>query len=780
VDSSGNVVVTGYFHGHIDMDWVANPGQHFLDTSNAPNDNGSGYVVKLDPSGNFVWEAQAAGESGTTAFAIAVDSDDNVYTLGNFGNHTWFNDRTANNGNPPNANSLSLYDSSNRDVLYVWKLTADGLNARVTQLEQSANTLAIFGLGIAVDSADSVYVAGAFSGTGFDFDIGVSQPGDTIDSAGGHDVFVDKLDSSGHYQWVRRAGDVGDDWGTGIALDDAGNPYVTGYITADALFGNILLTPASPDGNSFIAQLDPAGNFLCAHASADLAPAGDRAAAIAVDGDGYVDVVGTFTGAMQFGDLPQLTSAGGDDAFVIKTKLECSPVVPSVIDGHILKLLGDNRPNKIQVIDDRHWGILVYLDDDAPRAYTGPITRIEADTRGGDDQVLVSLGGPDTIGDPDFLVPDVLVDLGAGNDAASIQIDNPDFIGNPDLLVAVDAGGGYDTVDIQIGNPDFIDSPDLIGNPELRVAVDAGAGNDLVRIDFAGSVSTMTTVDLGKGDDVFASAFKCFTPSNPHAMAVMGGTGQNRITVEQICPPAIGYSPGDPLSAPDTLTIDGSLGTNVVEVKYDFDLMATPPDGTTPAFTMPLLTSIRGGDHGDDIRVSYGITFGGSEGPPDVILAAPITLDIDGAGGTDNIVVDVAHQPGPLGERIPATFIFATPVAFDIRGGAGNDTMSVNVGPGDPTALAGPAPINRGTFRLRLDGEDGNDTALVALTFNGQSTGSVDAQVLGGRGNDDLTLGIGGVGGFPVFFPVFATIDGGDGIDTAHHTANVRVVNCER
>src|SRR5262249_35135566 len=59
-NASGNVVasvvVTGYFFGHVDMDPVAHPGLHVLDTSGLENDNGSAYVVKLDAAGNFLWE----------------------------------------------------------------------------------------------------------------------------------------------------------------------------------------------------------------------------------------------------------------------------------------------------------------------------------------------------------------------------------------------------------------------------------------------------------------------------------------------------------------------------------------------------------------------------------------------------------------------------------------------------------------------------------------------------------------------------------------------------
>jgi hypothetical protein len=67
VDPAGNVVVTGSFLGHIDLDPVAHPGQHFLDT---PNGIGESYVVKLNASGDFVWQAQSASGS----FSIALDA----------------------------------------------------------------------------------------------------------------------------------------------------------------------------------------------------------------------------------------------------------------------------------------------------------------------------------------------------------------------------------------------------------------------------------------------------------------------------------------------------------------------------------------------------------------------------------------------------------------------------------------------------------------------------------------------------------------------------------
>ncbi len=74
-------------------------------------------------------------------------------------------------------------------------------------------------------------------------------------------------------------------------------------------------------------------------------------------------------------------------------------------------------------------------------------------------------------------------------------------------------------------------------------------------------------------------------------------------------------------------------------------------------------------------------------------------------------------------------------------------------------------------------GSCGNDTVSAVMQFDSRSAAPIDARVLGGTGNDDLTLDIYGIGD-PDFLT--ALIDGGAGIDTAHHTDNVRVVNCER
>jgi hypothetical protein len=85
------------------------------------------------------------------------------------------------------------------------------------------------GLGIAVDSAGNAYVTGITGSTNFATTAGASQ---TIYGGGSEDAFVTKLNSTGsglvYSTYLGGGGGFGNDEGRGIAVDPAGNAYVTG------------------------------------------------------------------------------------------------------------------------------------------------------------------------------------------------------------------------------------------------------------------------------------------------------------------------------------------------------------------------------------------------------------------------------------------------------------------------------------------------------------------------------------------------------------------------
>src|SRR5206468_12509852 len=88
------------------------------------------------------------------------------------------------------------------------------------------------GHSIAVDAAGNAYVTGFTGSTNFPATLGAFQ---TTPGGGffGGDAFVTKLNANGVLQYSTYLGGFDIDWGNGIAVDAAGNAYVTGATLAD-------------------------------------------------------------------------------------------------------------------------------------------------------------------------------------------------------------------------------------------------------------------------------------------------------------------------------------------------------------------------------------------------------------------------------------------------------------------------------------------------------------------------------------------------------------------
>jgi YVTN family beta-propeller protein len=228
VDSAGNVCVTGASIG-----------------------SGTGYdyaTIKYDASGNELWVRRYTGTEGIGndfAYAIAIDSADNVYVTGKSWGGPSFNDNYAtikydssgtqqwvaryNAMNYADAAYAIAVDSEHnayvtgtshgRGALHDYatiKYDVDGQQQWVARYHGPGNADDVSNA-IAVDSSGSVYVTGfsAGSNTGFH----------------GYDYATIKYDSSGQEAWVARYNGPGndDDEAKAIALDNSGNVYVTGW-----------------------------------------------------------------------------------------------------------------------------------------------------------------------------------------------------------------------------------------------------------------------------------------------------------------------------------------------------------------------------------------------------------------------------------------------------------------------------------------------------------------------------------------------------------------------
>lgn len=169
------------------------------------------------------------------------------------------------------------------------------------------------------DDDGNVYTVGSFSGEG-DFDPGNGSF--MINSNGELDLFIQKMDALGNFQWVKTIG--GPEWDTrpSVAVDASGNIYVTGYFgdTVDFDPGeNVYNLVSQGYSDFFVLKLDPEGNFIWATSTGGSEY--DESNSIAIDEEGNVFTTGFFNDTVDFdpgiGTWP-LVSEGFKDIFIQK------------------------------------------------------------------------------------------------------------------------------------------------------------------------------------------------------------------------------------------------------------------------------------------------------------------------------------------------------------------------------------------------------------------------------------------------------------------------------
>jgi hypothetical protein len=321
VDAVGNACVTGFTDS---ADFPTTTGA--FRTTYGGNDDA--FVAKLNATGTALVYSTYLGGAGLDRGAdIAVDASGDAYVTG-----------TTSGGFPTTAGAFQrafrgVYDA------FVAKLNPTG-TALVysTYLGGTDNDQAF---GIAVDTFGAAYVTGETHSTGFPTTPGAFQ----TSYGGGYDAFVTELNPTGTaLVYSTYLGGTGDDVGRGIAVDGAGNAYVTGYTdSADFPTTAGAFQAAFGGGyDAFVTKLNATGTALV-YSTYLGGTHWDEGWGIAVDavGDAYV------TGYTESTDFPTTTGAfqttfGGGDAFVTKLNATGTALVYSTYLGGVGHDEGDH------------------------------------------------------------------------------------------------------------------------------------------------------------------------------------------------------------------------------------------------------------------------------------------------------------------------------------------------------------------------------------------------------------------------------------------------------
>ncbi len=337
LDSSGNIYLVGNFEN------TANFSGNTI-TSAGGKDM---FLAKYNNNGVIQWVRRDGTSASELAEGLSVDANGNIYVVGNWSGseistsgttflmkynsngvqqYNWSNIATGYFG------AVKAYPNNNGDIYLIGNFTTSNYvniggiivypshtyNTFIAKLNSSGNSYwvrqsnhHIFDM--TTDSNQNMYIVGDFHGS-------TVFNGTTYNTTGGTAFYVTKLDSDGNTNWFKYFEGTARYEGRsarGVAVDNSGNVYVSGYFGGGANttinFGTSTLTNQSYfDG--YIAKLSPSGDPLLIKQFNNISPL-TYTLRTAVSTNSNIYVVGSFTNTPIF-DNTTLNSIGGYDAFI--------------------------------------------------------------------------------------------------------------------------------------------------------------------------------------------------------------------------------------------------------------------------------------------------------------------------------------------------------------------------------------------------------------------------------------------------------------------------------
>ena len=357
IDTNDNILVSGVFHGTIDLG-----GGPFVAGS-----SGDIFVVKYSSAGSYLWSKHIQGTYGAVVNDMASDTSGGFFLTGSIydgdlgdgtlrdglfvarysgqGAYLWSKIVSSTSGSPT---SVGITVSSTNDVLLIFRHyhsvnpgggllnpVTDGKNTIFIAKysgsqgdylwsERFGGTADVTPWNVAGYEDGGFTVVGAFTGTA-DF-------GGGLVTAISEDVFVATYSSGGAYRWAKHFGDpgVGSTCGLGVVAAGAGSIVVTGFFQGNVDFGGGIFYGTSHT-NTFVASYSNTGAYLWSkwYGEPVYGLMDTRGTSLAIDSAGATIVAGQFNyserpvngqwvpSTIDFGG-GWMTSNGAEDIFLLK------------------------------------------------------------------------------------------------------------------------------------------------------------------------------------------------------------------------------------------------------------------------------------------------------------------------------------------------------------------------------------------------------------------------------------------------------------------------------
>lgn len=230
----------------------------------------------------WIWAKQAGGSGRSYGSSAAVDEQGNAYVTGFLSSTVGF---LGFSSGTSNFDGRILTPRSEMDMIVV-KYQPNGSILWIKQIGDTGGSNAE---SIAIGKDGNIYITGTIRRGIIDSVAGRALIDSfELSSTGDSDMFIMVIDPSGEVVRAIQSGSSGEVRGEGIAVDSAGNCYVTGIFKGR--FGNTKVLSAGNE-DIFIAKYDNRGHQQWVQGIGG--PAQDESTDIAVDQDGNCYVTGS-------------------------------------------------------------------------------------------------------------------------------------------------------------------------------------------------------------------------------------------------------------------------------------------------------------------------------------------------------------------------------------------------------------------------------------------------------------------------------------------------------
>lgn len=237
--STGGVYTTGYFESTADF----NPSNNatFNITSQSEYDC---FISKLDTAGNFTWAKSIGGVNWEIPKGITTDLKGNVYITGHFSETVDFD---------PNQGVSNLISSEGSNDVFILKLNTIGNFVWAKKMGGPSTDEAN---AIITDALGNLYTTGYFRQTA---DFNPNSSVFNLNSAGGFDAFISKLDGDGNFIWAKSIGSFNSDYGKDIVVKGDALTVLGSYQETVDFDPNLDIFNLTSNGveDAFIIRLNP-------------------------------------------------------------------------------------------------------------------------------------------------------------------------------------------------------------------------------------------------------------------------------------------------------------------------------------------------------------------------------------------------------------------------------------------------------------------------------------------------------------------------------------------